>query len=280
MSEPSHQEPGDDHERGGAWIGGDGDGLRLQLGPPDEADDGGAVRRALDGEIGAEALQHPLGMVARRHRLDDGGDAFDIEAGQQHRRLHLRGRHGHAIDDRGHRVGAADGQRQAIAGARDDLGAHLPQRLQHAAHRPPRQRGIADEGGGEGMGAGDPDAKPHAGAGIAEIDDSLRFQQAAGSQPVDAPQAVAPALHARAEGAHGAGGRHDVLGFEQPGDAGFADGERAKHEGAVGDRFVAGNDDAAGQRSRGSRAHRSGGGVCHGLSQNRTEGGVGEAAGW
>ena len=40
-----HEQPGDDQERGGARIGRNGDRLRLQLRPPDEADDRRAVAR-------------------------------------------------------------------------------------------------------------------------------------------------------------------------------------------------------------------------------------------
>ena len=89
-------------------------------------------RGALDRDVGAEALQHALGMVARGDRLDDGGDALDVEAGEQHGRLHLRRRHRHAIGDRRHRVGAADRQRQAVAGAGDHLRPHFAQRVEHA----------------------------------------------------------------------------------------------------------------------------------------------------
>ncbi len=35
----------------------------------------------------AEAAQHPFGVVARRFRLDDLGDAVDAQTGQQDRRL-------------------------------------------------------------------------------------------------------------------------------------------------------------------------------------------------
>ncbi len=56
-----------------------------------------------------------------------------LRPASKHRRLHLRGRHRHAVGDRRHRIGAADRQRQAVAGARDHLRPHFAERLEHAA---------------------------------------------------------------------------------------------------------------------------------------------------
>ena len=117
--------------------------------------------------------------------------------------------------------------------------AHLAQRIEHAGHGPARQRSVAHEGGGEGMRGGDSHGETHAGAGIAEIDDALRLEQAARAEPADAPGRVASALDRRPEGAHGGGRCHDVGALEQAGDAGLADGQRAEHQRAVRDRLVA-----------------------------------------
>ena len=68
-----------------------------------------------------------------------------MQAGEQHGRLDLRRGDRRRILD-GHQVGAAaDGERQPVAAALLDLEAHLRQRLEHAAHGPARQRGVADE---------------------------------------------------------------------------------------------------------------------------------------
>ena len=65
-----HQQRGDDEERGRGGIARHVDRLRPQLRLAADADHAGAVGLGLDLELGAEAAQHPLGMVARRHRLD------------------------------------------------------------------------------------------------------------------------------------------------------------------------------------------------------------------
>ena len=101
------------------------------------------------------------------------------------------------------------------------------------------------------MRAGDAERQAHAGAGIAEIDGALGLEQPARPQPVHAPAPVAAPLDGGAEGAHGGGGRHDVVGFEQAGDAGLADRQRAEHQRAVRNRLVAGHGDAAAQRAGG-----------------------------
>ena len=51
----------------------------------------------------------------------------------------------------------------------------------------------------------------------------------------------------RAHRLHGAAGIDDVLALEQAGDACFAGSKPAKHEGAVRNRFIAGNADIAGE---------------------------------
>ena len=40
-------------------------------------------RDAVDRDLGAEQLQHPLAMVAGRHRLDDPGEAGGVERGEE-----------------------------------------------------------------------------------------------------------------------------------------------------------------------------------------------------
>ena len=173
-----------------------------------------------------------------------------LSAGKQNGRLDLRRGDRHAVFDRHQRLRSAHGRRQAVAGAGDDLDAHAAQRIEHAAHRPPDQRGVAGEGGGEGVAAGDAQRQADAGAGIAVVDDALGLEQAADAEPVDPPGAGAGAGDGRAEGAHGGDRGEDVVALEQALDAGLADGERPQHEGAVGNRLVARRPDGAGERPR------------------------------
>ena len=83
-------ERGDDRKRRRARIGRNGDGLGLELAAAGQRD---MARRSmlLDLDLRAEGLEHAFGVIARGRRLDDGGAPGDVEAGEQHRRLHLRG---------------------------------------------------------------------------------------------------------------------------------------------------------------------------------------------
>ena len=114
--------------------------------------------------------QHPLGVVAGRLRLDHRRRPGRVEPGEQHRRFDLRRRHRQPIVDRDRVAGAGDGERQAAAFARDEARAEAAQRLDDAAHRPPPQRGVAGDEGGDRVGREDAEKEPRRGAGIAQIE--------------------------------------------------------------------------------------------------------------
>ena len=170
-------------------------------------------------DVGAKALQHALGVIARRDRLDDGGDPLDVEAGEEHRRLHLRGGHRHAIGDRRHRIGAAD--RQAAAGRRS---ARSPRRPSRASGSSTRAIGRRDSEASptKVVAKACAPAMPTASRTPVPALPKSITPSGSSSPPVPRPMtrqsAVAAALDLGAEGAHGGGGRHDVGGFEQPGD--------------------------------------------------------------
>ena len=171
-----------------------------------------------------------------------------VQAGEQHRRLHLRRGHRHAVADRRGGFRSAQRDRHAVAGRRlQHLHAHFAQRIEHAAHRPLRQRGVADEGRFHVVGADQTDGETRAGAGIAEIERRFRLEQRAVAGAADHPFGAA-LLDLRAHRLHRSAGAHDVLALEQAGDAGLAGGQAAEHEGAVRDRFVARH--AGGSRER------------------------------
>ena len=96
----------------------------------------------------------------------------------------------------------------------------------------------------------DAEQQPRRGAGIAEIEDVLRLGEAADADAVARSQMPSlPRSTAAPKRAQRRGGREHVLAFEQPRDLGAADGERAQHQRAVRDRFVAGHSHGiAGQR--------------------------------
>ena len=140
----------------------------------------------------AEMAQHALGVVAGRLGLDHRGRPRGVEPGEQHRGFDLRRGHRKAIFDR-HRVdGTGDGERQAAAFARHEARAEAAQRLDDAAHRPPPQRGVAGDEGGDRVGREDAEEEPRRGTGIAEIEQILRLDEPADPDPVHRPPAVVP----------------------------------------------------------------------------------------
>jgi len=239
-----HEQRRDQREGGGGRIARDVDHLARQLAAAFEADGADACGIGFNAQIGAEALQHLFRVVAGHHRLDDGGDAGRVEAGEQHGGFHLGGCHRHAIGDRVRRLRPAQRHRQPVAFGRLHLDAHLAQWIEHAAHRPLGQRGIADEGGIEIVDADQTHGQPAAGAGIAEIERCFGRQQRAVADAVDDP-GVALLADLGAHRLHRLAGVDDVLPLEKTGDARLAGGKAAEHEGAVRDRLVAGNADRA-----------------------------------
>ena len=205
-----------------------------------------AFRVGVDVKFGAETLEHFLGMVAGRHRLDHRGDARRVEAGEQHGGFDLRGGHGQAVGDGCGIARAAQGDGQSVTRLALDLNAHQAQRIEHPTHRAARQRGITDEGGRHVIDTGKAHGEPRTGSGIAEIERAFRFQQAAIAGALHHPGGIVtrdPGAH----GGHGTTGRQHVFAFEQAGDAGFAGRKPAKHQGPVGNRFVARHPDTARQ---------------------------------
>lgn len=83
-------ERGNEEEGCRGGVARDLDGLGLEFRFAGEGDDARAVGLCFHLKLGAEALEHALGMVAGGDRLDDGGLAGRVEAGQQDRALHLR----------------------------------------------------------------------------------------------------------------------------------------------------------------------------------------------
>jgi hypothetical protein len=136
-----------------------------------------------------EAFQHVFGVIAGRDRFDHSGDARRIEPGQQHRGLDLGGRHRHPIAYRIGGVRPVQADRQPVAVLRLHLNAHLAQRIKDAAHRALHQRGVPGETGFHVVDAGKPHDEAHAGAGIAEIQHALGFEQAAIADTLDNPVA-------------------------------------------------------------------------------------------
>ena len=114
----------------------------------------------------------------------------DVEAGKEERRLHLRRGHRQAVLDRDRNVRPLDGS--PAAGRRNGRRSARPCARSGSKTRPigrRDERGVAGEGGGEGMAAGKPHRQPDAGAGIAVVDDRLGLEQPADADALDAPGA-------------------------------------------------------------------------------------------
>ncbi len=183
--------------------------------------------------------QHVFGMITRRFRFFDLGNAARVQPGEQQGRFHLGGSDRQAIAQRPCIGGTGYGERQAAALARGEYRTAGGQRVDHAAHRPAAQRGIAGHHGENVMAGQNAAEQPRGGAGIAHVEHVIRAVQPADAGTSDEPSAIRVAAHGGAEGTHGGSGAQHVLAFQQAGDAGFTDRETSEHQRAMGDRFIA-----------------------------------------
>jgi hypothetical protein len=258
---------GDQRKRGRRGIARHEDRLSGELALALYADTADAFTVGFDLDLGTETGKHFLRMVARHDRLDDRGDAGRVQPRQQHRRLHLRRRHGDPIGYGRCMPGTPQGDRHAIAGGRLDLNAHLAQRIEHALHRPAGERGIADERRPHVVDSREPHRQARTGAGIAEIEWRTRFKQAAVSHAADDPLATGP-VDPRTEGTHRFAGPENILPFQQPGYAGFAGRYSPEHQRPVRDRLVARH--AHRSRKRSGAPRGSGAGLGAGAHRRAT----------
>ena len=217
----------------------------------------------LHAHLGAEMAQHVLAVIARRLALHHAGQARRIEAAEQQRGFHLSRGHRHLVLERHCIHRPFDRERQSPALARREPRPAGRQRLSDAAHRPAAQARVTGHHREERVARHDSGEQPCRGAGIAHIQHIRGLHQATDAAPGDAP--FGPILHhLGAKRAHGGGGAQHVLPGQQTGDAGLADGQRAEHQGAMADGFVARHGDAAGERSgRAVGGQRPDGGSMH-----------------
>src|SRR6516162_9823291 len=200
---------------------------------------------------GAEVPQHALGVVARRLGLDDRGGPRGVETGEQYRRFDLGRGHRKTIADRYGVRCTFDGERQPSGFTGDEARTDAAQRLDDAAHRPPPQRRVAGNEGGDRVSGEDPEEKARRGSRIAEIEQVFRLGEGTDPDTVDGPS-TAPLIlgggsHGRAKRAQRSSGREHVLALEQARNFGPADSERTQHQCAVRDRFISGDANLAGE---------------------------------
>ncbi len=189
-------------------------------------------------------------MVAGRAGLVDAHALGCIEAGQQHRALHLGAGHRQAVGQTVQRRGPHVQRRVALF--RLDVGAHLLQRLGDAAHRPPAQLFAAVEHRGERLPGHHPGQQTDGRARVAAVERPGRTPQPAQPAAVDAQiPGLRPALvhlDIHAQRAHYLQRRQRVAGRQPVTDDTDTLGQRGQHHGAVTDRLVAGDGDRAPQR--------------------------------
>ncbi len=183
----------------------------------------------------ASRPEHPLGMVARPDSLPDRRPAVGSQAGQKNRRFHLgaRDRSGHV--DRAERPVTNDGQwRKSVVPSGVEHGAHRAQWADDTGHGTATQRRVAVEDGVHRQARQDAAGEPHAGAGVAAIEDVDRFREAVDARRhhpvVDRPAVVPRSLHGCPEGAHDARRRAHVLAVSGAADVALAGGQSGHEE--------------------------------------------------
>ena len=197
--------------------------------------------------------QHKLGVIAGGFWLDHHRLARRVQPGEQDGRFDLGRGHRQAIAD-GHGVaGAVNDKGQAIALAAGEFRPHLAQWLDDAAHGAPAQAGIAGEYRSDGVAGDHAHQQPRTRAGIAHIQHILGLAERANTAADDAPNAGILALCLGPQRPHGCGAAQHIFAFQQAVNLRFAHGERADHQRAVRNRFVARHARAAIERSCGSR---------------------------
>ena len=190
-------------------------------------------------------------MVARGLVLDHARHARRVEAGEQNGGFDLRRGDWGAIFDRRGIARALEHDRAAPAcRLGQNLGAHEPEWIEDAPHRPLAQRGVAVEGCGHAMAADDAHHQPAAGAGVAEIERLARRRQGAEARPANSPLARPEPLDDRAERLARLARPQHVVALEQPLDFRFAAGEKAEQKRAMRDRLVPRRPDPPFQRPR------------------------------
>src|SRR3990172_6941856 len=182
---PSPPPPPPGTRRGAAGEGGGGhkkearrgdvaghlDRMTSQLAPRRQRD-----APALGGHAGPESPQHPLGVIARRHRLLHAHLPIREQPRQEDRRLHLGRRHRRPVAQRLQRPGPADRERQAASVApADDCRAHLGQRLGHPPHGTAPEGIVASQDAPERLPREDPPGGPRRGARVAAVENVVRL---------------------------------------------------------------------------------------------------------
>ena len=158
------------------------------------------------------------------------------------RGLDLCTRHRRRVANAAQVATAADAQRRQSPPSCHRCGHPFRQRIDHAPHRPSRQRCVADEHGIEALSGEQSCQQSHAGAGVAAIDRRCGSAQSMQSDTVHNALVVAWRFDVHAHVGECPGRRPRVLAFEKSGDSRRTHRNRGEHDRAMRNRFVARHD--------------------------------------
>ena len=201
-------------------------------------------------------------MVAADASFRDERRTLGVQPREQQRGLQLRAGDRQRVTDATQWF-AVNHERRRATFAGCNLRAHQRQRLGHTAHRPLHQRRITNQFAGKRLPGQHPRHETHAGAAVADIQRGGGGAQVVQTGAMHRHPALAVMLNGNAHRLKGAHGGEAVLAFQKTADVRGAVGERAEHDGAVGNGFVAGHAHRAGQRRHRVAAPDD---VCHVLS--------------
>ena len=202
-------------------------------------------------------------MVAGGRRLGHRGLAFSVEARQQHRRLHLGGRHRQRVMDTFQGLATVNAHRRAAAFTGVDARAHFPQRAGDPLHGPLGQGFIAGQFGVERLTGEQAGEQPHGGAGVAHVERFSRRLKAVQADPVHDHLTVVGAFDQHPHVAERLQRGQGVLPFQKPLHGGGALGQGRQHDGPVGHGFITRHPQPAVKPAAGARQEGGVGLLCH-----------------
>ncbi len=134
-------------------------------------------------EVDAKELQGPFGVIAGRRPFNHGRDVVGLEAGEQHRALHLGARHIGRVADAA-QPAAVDRQRRPSV-VRGDGGPHPGEGIDHTPHRPARERRVAPNHSSELVRRQDSRQQPHRGSRVQRVERPRGAGEPAQAQSLD-----------------------------------------------------------------------------------------------
>ena len=217
--------------------------------------DGGARRPSLHPR--PRALEHPLGVVSRRRRLEHGRlPLLREEPGEEDRGLDLCGRDRQLVCDATEPRSLDDERRVAVGGRHQR--AHPAERLADTLHRTRGERGVADELEPPGLPGEHAAEQAHERACVAAVERTgwVRLGETPQADALHLQRVDVLLVDLRAERSHRRDRRLGVLRAAEPADDRLALAERADQHRPVGDRLVPRHGDVAHEGGDGVDAHR------------------------